>query len=98
MRELYVYYRIDAANAAAARRAVQAMQERLRRDHAGLVARLLTRTGEGSSAQTWMETYAVPGATGGVDPGLEAAIDEAAAHWQQLLDGPRHVEPFIADR
>ena len=56
MRELFVYYRVEVANADAARRAVVAMHERLRRAHPGLVARLLSRAGEGSAAQTWMET------------------------------------------
>ena len=46
MRELFVYYRVDAANAAAARRAVLAMHDRLRGVHPGLEARLLVRAGD----------------------------------------------------
>ena len=43
MRELYIYYRVDEAHVAAARHAVEAMHDRLREAHPGLVARLLTR-------------------------------------------------------
>ena len=75
MRELYIYYRVDDAHVAAARRAVEAMHDRLRQAHPGLVARLLTRAGDGSAPQTWMETYALPGSTGGVDADLEAGIE-----------------------
>ena len=96
MRELFVYYPVDAANAAAARRAVLAMHDRLRGVHPGLDARLLIRAGDGSAPQTWMETYALPGSADGIDARLEAVIDAAAAHWHDLVAGPRHVEAFIA--
>ena len=96
MRELFVYYRVDAANASAAGRAVAAMQERLRHAHPGLVARLLSRAGSDSAEQTWMETYALPASAGGIDAGIEAAIEAAAADWRSLVAGPRHVEAFLA--
>jgi len=95
MRELFVYYRVDAANAAAARRAVLAMHDRLRGVHPGLDARLLIRAGDGSAPQTWMETYAVPGAADGVDADIEASIEAEAASWSHLVDGPRHAEAFV---
>jgi Domain of unknown function (DUF4936) len=96
MRELFVYYRVDGANAAAARRAVRAMHDRLCRDHPGLQARLLIRAGDGSTPQTWMEIYALPGCAEGIDASLEAVIEAAAADWRDLVAGPRHVEAFIA--
>ena len=95
MRELFVYYRVESAQADAARRAVQAMQERLRGAHPGLDARLLVRGGGGASLlQTWMETYALPGSPEGVDARLEARIEAAADAWSELRTGPRHVESF----
>ena len=96
MRELFVYYRVDGSDAGAARRAVGVMHDRMRRAHPGLDARLLTRAGDGSSMQTWMETYALPGSAHGVDASVEAAIEAAAADWRELLAGPRHVEAFVA--
>jgi len=96
MRELYIYYRIDGAHVAAARGAVEAMQEQLRRAHPGLVARLLIRAGDGSVLQTWMETYALTGSSEGVGADLEATIEAQAAGWSHLVAGPRHVEAFVA--
>ena len=96
MRELYIYYRVEGVQAAAACRAVEAMQAQLRRDYPALVARLLTRAGDGSVPQTWMETYALPGSTGGVDSDLEATIEAEAATWAHLVSGPRHLEAFVA--
>jgi len=98
MRELYVYYRIDPAVAAAAREAVDAMHERLRLRHPALVARLLVRAEAGATAQTWMETYALAGSPEGVEPLLEAAIETEAATWAMLREGPRHVEAFVVLR
>jgi hypothetical protein len=96
MRELFVYYRVDAPNAAAARRAVQAMHERLRGAYPGLETRLLIRAGDGATPQTWMEVYALPGSSRGVDADLEAAIEAQAAGWLHLIAGSRHVEAFVA--
>jgi len=95
MRELFVYYRVRDADVAAARQAVQAMQDGLRAAHSGLEARLLVRAGEGEASQTWMETYALPGAREGIGPGLEERIEAQAATWAQLVAGPRHVEAFV---
>ena len=58
-------------------------------------ARLLIRAGDGSALQTWMETYALPGSTHGVDGDLEAAIEaRGARRWTHLVSGSRHVEAF----
>ena len=96
MRELFIYYRIDAAFAAAARREVEAMHDRLRQAHPGLAARLLTRAGDSPAQQTWMETYALRGAPAGVGADIEAGIEAEAARWAHLVAGPRHVEAFVA--
>ena len=94
MRELFIYYRIDPAVAAAARDAVAAMHERLRQRHPELVARLLVRAEDGAAARTWMEVYALPGSADGVDRRLEAAIEAEAETWASLRSGPRHIEAF----
>ncbi|MCE9659607.1 MAG: DUF4936 family protein [Burkholderiales bacterium] len=99
MRELFVYYRIRPADVAAARAAVLAMQDALRRAHPGLAARLLTRVGEGdgdgNGSQTWMETYSLSAKRPGVAADLEAEIEKAATSWAALVAGPRHVEAFV---
>ena len=100
MRELFVYYRVPAASAAAAHAAATAAQAALRAAHPGLVARLLRRDGgiDGShSSATWMETYARPAAPHGVDEALQSAIESACAPLLALIDGPRHAEAFDAD-
>jgi len=94
MRELYIYYRVRDAHAAAARRAVEAMHDRLRQAYPGLVARLLTRAGDGSAPQTWMETYALPGSADGVGTEIETLIETQATRWSHLVAGSRHVEAF----
>ena len=96
MRELFVYYRIETASAAAAREAVAAMHARLRGLHPGLVTRLLVRDDDGSEPRTWMETYALPGSTAGVGADIEADIEAEAARWTHLVAGSRHVEAFVA--
>jgi len=92
MRELFIYYRIRADAAGAALEAVQAMQARLRREHAGLAARLLRRPEEHDEQQTWMEIYASPA---GVTPDLESRIAEAAAALAPFIVGSRHTEVFV---
>ncbi len=96
MRELFVYYRIRDADAAAAGAAVLAMQHALRHAHPGLAARLLVRAGEGEALQTWMETYSLSAEPLGVAADLEVEIERAATSWAALVDGPRHVEAFVA--
>lgn len=101
-RELYVYYRVPAHSADALRLAVTEMQDRLRRMVPGLQARLLRRadecTGDSTGVDTWMETYAMPSATdaSGVSDALRATIEQHAAAWCLLCDGPRHTEDFDA--
>ena len=82
MRELFVYYRVRAAQAEAARPVALAIQAALSSRHPALTARLLRRdecthvdTGANENArhendstrdQTWMETYVI-------DPRIDAA-------------------------
>jgi hypothetical protein len=97
MRELFIYYRIHAVQAAAARDAAQAMQERLRRRYPGLAARLLHRPVEQDEQQTWMEIYALQcdGEPAGVTPQLEADIAAEATVLAPFIVGDRHTEVFI---
>jgi len=98
VRELYVWYHVDARNADQTRAAVESMQRSLERTFPGLRARLLIR--RDAERETWMETFARTRATGGaddgIDAGIEAAIAAAAAALRPMLAGDRHVEAFDA--
>jgi len=99
MRELFIYYRIEASGAAIALAAARAMQDRLRERHPTLAARLLRRPdGPGDNPtdqQTWMETYSFP-ESGGVSCELQADIEAAAdAALKPFIIGTRHIEIFV---
>ncbi len=94
MHELFVWYRVSAENADAARDSVFAMQAALRADIGGLVARVLTRSDDGAALQTWMETYARPAHAAGVDGDIAARIESHARSLTGLIDGERHGEAF----
>lgn len=98
VRELFVYYRTQVADAVGVQTIAEAMQARLRERHPGLIARMLRRPDPQDGFHTWMETYAIDPARApaGIDASLQAAIDSAAADLQPLLAGPRHTEVFIA--
>ena len=94
MRELFVYWRLSAHDAGAARSAMHRFQANLEQDWPGLVARLYERADDdGSGEATLMETYA---REGGITPGLQADIvtagTQAAERWCR---GARHVEVFV---
>ena len=97
-RELYVYFRAAPSRADAVQAAVTSMQAQLRREIPGLQARLLQRVDASGGQHTWMETYAIaPSASAeGVTEALGSTIEQQAAAWRHLLDGPRHVEVFSA--
>jgi hypothetical protein len=97
MRELFVYYRVRDADAAAAREAVAAMHAELRRSWPGLRARLMTRQGVDGGKQTWMETYSLADGARGIDAGVESVIEARAANLARFIDGSRHVEAFESD-
>lgn len=98
MRELFVYYRVRSADAAAALVAVQAFQAALCAEQPALVARVLRRPFEADGVQTWMETYATdPGRSpAGVDVAMQVQIEARSTALAPHLDGPRHVEVFVA--
>ncbi|MBW8829884.1 MAG: DUF4936 family protein [Burkholderiales bacterium] len=98
MRELFIYYRIEASSAAFALDAAQAMQYRLRTRFPTLAARLLRRPDEPGTTpndqQTWMEIYSSPD-SGGISPGLQAEIEAEAAVLAPFIVGTRHIEVFV---
>ncbi len=93
-RELFVYWKLDAASADGAVAATAAMQADLLQTHPELQARVYRRSDTRGEIATLMETYANHEAAG-VGPALQAAIEAAAVrHLQGWCDGPRHVEAF----
>jgi len=98
---LYIYYKVDPAQAHTLRDAVQGQQQRLRAAMPGLVAslheRLADRPGDAPpDALTWMETYAFNGhaddrAWQQLDEALEAAVQQLPT---TAIHGARHVERF----
>lgn len=97
MRELFIYYRIEAARAEAALAAARGFQRRLRERHPGLSARLLRRpdepTAHANDTQTWMEIYSFN--EGGIGAALQAAIESEAAAIAPFISGTRHSEVFV---
>lgn len=95
--ELYVYYRVARPDEPAALQAVLEFQRTLRREHPGLATRVLQRSAEHGDAVTLMEIYSFDdGKRAGVDPALQARIEDAAATLSALLASPRQVECFDA--
>lgn len=88
--DLYVYYRVSAANAGALRKQIAALQTALSAEWQ--VATDIKRRPElQDQLQTWMEIYrSVPD---GFLPALQAAV--AHAGMSSLIDGDRHVETFV---
>lgn len=91
-RALFVYWKTDPGQAAAAAAALQDWQARLRQEHPALVAALYRRADDAGPMLTLMETYA---ATGGLDDALQTRVvaegDALCAPW---CTGRRHVEVF----
>lgn len=94
MRELFIYWRTDAATADAAERALADWQARLRQAHPGLRALLYRRADVCADMATLMETYA--GTGGALAEALERRIrdegDVVAGPW---IRGERKVETFV---
>ena len=93
MRELFIYYRVRPANAAAALATVQRVHARLHTRYPGLSARLLRRPADTNELQTWMETYAI--ATG-IDDAMQTDIETEAHALLTMIEGARHAEVFVA--
>jgi hypothetical protein len=91
--ELYVYYRLDPADAAAAQREIEQAQAALRRARPGLRTRLLQRPPQPGTALTWMEIYHHPA---GLDAADLAALQDALQALPSQRQGPRHAELFEA--
>lgn len=96
-RQLFLYWRATAAEAADARQAALRLQASLRADHAGLQTTLYLRHDDARGEVTFMESYAMPRAAG--SDGLSAHVRQAIvaqgdAALQAWLRSPRHVELF----
>ncbi len=88
--DLYIYYRVAEAQAAALLPQVQAMQAALAASH-GMPVALKRRPESKDGLQTWMEVY------GGVPAGFEHALAEAVATagLASHISGERHTEVFV---
>jgi hypothetical protein len=98
-RHVFVYYRVQAAQADAAIEAARRMQQHLCARHAGLRAAVMRRPEPVDGTVTLMETYArdAGAAPGGIDEVLQRAIDtQAALAMVAWTSGPRHAEVFDA--
>ncbi len=92
--ELYIYWKVGAAQAQPALEAARALQRALQQQHPGLQARLLQRADDTTGSTTLMEIYATPE---GIGAGLLNAIEaEAALHLAPLAPpaAQRHIERF----
>jgi hypothetical protein len=97
VRELFVYYHVDARHAAQAIDIVGDWQRELRAVRAHMVARLLKRpAANAESSETWMETYAITAGAPDFDEALLAELSAGPASLAPLIDGPRHAEVFVA--
>lgn len=87
--DLYIYYRVAEAQAAALLPQVQAMQAALGAQ--GVQCALKRRPDSKDGLQTWMEVY------GGCAPAFETELAQAvvAADLAQYIDGARHTEVFV---
>jgi hypothetical protein len=93
-RELFVYWKLDAARAEGAAATTAGMQSELLQAHPALQARVYRRSDTRGEVATLMETYASSDPAG-VGPDLQAAIEAAAGrHLTAWCTGPRHVEAF----
>ena len=98
MPELFIYYRLDTADAPVAYRAVRAFQELLRARYPWLKTRLLCRPDQTDGPQTWMEIYSAdpaPDSTG-ITPEVRAEIELQARSIAPFVRGARHAEVFVA--
>jgi hypothetical protein len=90
--DLYIYYQVPAAQAAALQPAVRAMQAGLAARH-GVAGQLKFRPHAKDGLQTWMEVYAA--APDGFAATLDAAVAQAGL--AAAIAGARHVELFTDD-
>jgi hypothetical protein len=88
--DLFIYYRVTEADAAALAPQIAAMQAQLSATH-GVQSALKRRPGSKDGLQTWMEVYL------DTPPEFETALTEAlaGAPCAALISGPRHTEVFV---
>jgi hypothetical protein len=87
--DLYVYYKVQEADAAVLQGEVVAMQAALATAH-GVAPQLKRRPQAAEDMRTWMEVY--PAVDGPFPAALDAAVAQAGlARW---IAGARHVEVF----
>jgi len=89
---LFVYYRVDEADLAAALPAVHAFHEELRAEHPALQFTLMRRPGASDGQVTLMESCQCPGA---LPAGLRARLLHGPAALRPWLHGERHLEEFV---
>jgi hypothetical protein len=101
-REIFVYYRVAPDALASALPAIRQAQALLMQETPGLQARVLRRPAEADGngeAVTVMETYAIDAHVSGegIAAALQARIETCmVAALGAALQGPRHVEVFVA--
>jgi hypothetical protein len=88
--DLYVYYRVQAADAAVFLTKVSELQSDLRQEN-GILTALKRRPVEQDGLHTWMEVYL------SVAEGFEAKLEQAVANSQlpAMIASKRHVEHFL---
>jgi hypothetical protein len=97
MRELFIYYRTQLAQADVLQAQIQALHSALRARHPGLQTRLMRRPEPVDGWLTWMETYALPHDPCGVTLALQREIEAAtSAALIGCVSEPRHTEVFVA--
>lgn len=96
MRSLYVYYKVEPAQADALREAVYRWHQGLRNDMPGLVAALHQRADTAVPGPlTWMETYHFNGhPSAQAWAAFEQLLEAQATGLPPGILGPRHVERF----
>ena len=91
--QVFVYYRVRAADGTAAIAAVQAGQARLKVTLPGLACTLSRRVDDAAEHLTLMETYARgDGVTAAAQRDIERQMRAAIEAW---LVGERHIEVFV---
>ncbi|MDO9421191.1 MAG: DUF4936 family protein [Herminiimonas sp.] len=88
--DLYVYYRVQVADAAVFLTKITEMQDNLSREY-GVRTALKRRPEEQDGLHTWMEVYLE------VAEGFEATLEQTVASSQlpSMIAGKRHVEHFL---
>ena len=96
-RQLFVYWKVAAADLNAALQALRDWQAALVRQHPALHCRIYRRSDAAATEATVMESYAMALPPAGIDETLQRQIVQAGdAVLQPWVRGARHVEVFDA--